>query len=259
MAFATSLAVVKRSSLKLIKKRSGTDLYELGDFVKNSLIEDNFIFSNNAEIKVKQLEKLKNASEGIEKFIAFIKKIDDEILLINGKEYVIVEDTENIETATTMKISSNGNRILKDFKVQNEQNFRKEEAENKFAEESKKFQENVNQTIESLKNEFSGKEKDLIEAYKIKIEELNQIISNTQPVKQGAYDGIEVKIISNYTEHEVKLPNKEALIGMGVGARIVTSTVDGSKMIGLKVTDILYDCVSDFNGKPIIEIIVDKE
>ena len=35
------------------------------------------------------------------------------IILINGKEYVIVEDTENIETATTMKISSNGNRILR--------------------------------------------------------------------------------------------------------------------------------------------------
>lgn len=65
---------------QLIKKRSGTDLYELGDFVKNSLVEDNFIFSNNAEIKAKQLEKLKNASDGIEKFIAFIKKIDDEIL-----------------------------------------------------------------------------------------------------------------------------------------------------------------------------------
>ena len=158
-----------------------------------------------------------------------------------------------------IKEYSNGNRPLRDFKVQSDKNIQKEEAENKFAEESKKFQENVNQTIESLKTEFSGKERDLIEAYKTKIEELNKIIANTQPVKQGAYDGIEIKIISNYTEHEVKLPNKESLIGMGVGARIVTSTVDGSKMIGLKVTDILYDCVSDFNGKPIIEIIVDKE
>lgn len=158
-----------------------------------------------------------------------------------------------------IKEYSNGNRPLRDFKVQSDKNIQKEDAENKFAEESKKFQENVNQTIESLKTEFSGKEKDLIEAYKTKIEELNQIIANTKPAKQGAYDGIEIKIISNYTEHEVKLPNKESLIGMGVGARIVTSTVDGSKMIGLKVTDILYDCVSDFNGKPIIEIIVDKE
>lgn len=52
-------------------------------------------------------------AKGKKTIIKEIKKIDDEILLINGKEYVIVEDTENIETATTMKISSNGNRILR--------------------------------------------------------------------------------------------------------------------------------------------------
>lgn len=52
-------------------------------------------------------------AKGKKTLIKEIKKLDDEILLINGKEYVIVEDTENIETATTMKISSNGNRILR--------------------------------------------------------------------------------------------------------------------------------------------------
>lgn len=157
-----------------------------------------------------------------------------------------------------IKEYSEGKRPLRDFKVQSELNIRKEEAENKFAEESKKFQENVSQTIESLKTEFSGKEKDLIQAYKEKIEELKQIIANTQSTKQGAYDDIDVKIISNYTEHEVKLPNKEALIGMGVGARIVTSTTDGKKMVGLIVEDILFDCISNLNGKPSIEITIGK-
>ena len=52
-------------------------------------------------------------AKGKKTVIKEIKKIDDEILLINGKEYVIVEDTVDIETATTMKISSNGNRILR--------------------------------------------------------------------------------------------------------------------------------------------------
>ena len=41
-------------------------------------------------------------AKGKKTIIKEIKKLDDEILLINGKEYVIVEDTENIETATTM-------------------------------------------------------------------------------------------------------------------------------------------------------------
>ena len=52
-------------------------------------------------------------AKGKKTIIKEIKKLDDEILLINGKEYVIVEDTQNIETAITMKISSNGNRILR--------------------------------------------------------------------------------------------------------------------------------------------------
>ena len=52
-------------------------------------------------------------AKGKKTVIKEIKKIDDEILLINGKEYVIVEDTVDIETAITMKISSNGNRILR--------------------------------------------------------------------------------------------------------------------------------------------------
>ena len=50
-------------------------------------------------------------AKGKKTIIKEIKKIDDEILLINGKEYVIVEDTENIETATTMKTSNEFIRI----------------------------------------------------------------------------------------------------------------------------------------------------
>lgn len=52
-------------------------------------------------------------AKGKKTIIKEIKKIDDETLLINGKEYVIMEDVEDIQTATTMKISSNGNRILR--------------------------------------------------------------------------------------------------------------------------------------------------
>lgn len=66
------------SLTSLIKKKTGTDIYQLADFVKDKLVEDNFIL--NDSIKEQQLKKLKSASEGISNFIAFIKKIDDEIL-----------------------------------------------------------------------------------------------------------------------------------------------------------------------------------
>ncbi len=52
-------------------------------------------------------------AKGKKTIIKEIKRIDDDIILVNGKEYVIIEGTKDIEQATTMKISSNGNRILR--------------------------------------------------------------------------------------------------------------------------------------------------
>lgn len=52
-------------------------------------------------------------AKGKKTLIKEIKRINDNEILINGREYVIIDDTEDIETATTMKISSNGNRIIR--------------------------------------------------------------------------------------------------------------------------------------------------
>ena len=51
--------------------------------------------------------------KGKKTIIKEIKLLENNEILINGKEYVILETTENIETAKTMKVSSNGNRILR--------------------------------------------------------------------------------------------------------------------------------------------------
>lgn len=52
-------------------------------------------------------------AKGKKTIIKDIKRLNDDILLINGKEYVIIEDEKDIEEAKTMKISSHGNRILR--------------------------------------------------------------------------------------------------------------------------------------------------
>jgi len=52
-------------------------------------------------------------AKGKKTVIKEIKRLNDEIVLVNGKEYVIIEDEKDIETAITMKISSHGNRILR--------------------------------------------------------------------------------------------------------------------------------------------------
>ena len=52
-------------------------------------------------------------AKGKKTIIKEIKRIDDDTVLVNGKEYVIIEDEKDIETAITMKISSHGNRLLR--------------------------------------------------------------------------------------------------------------------------------------------------
>ena len=52
-------------------------------------------------------------AKGKKTVIKEIKKLTDDEVLINGKEYVVLETSADVLTAKTMKISSNGNRILK--------------------------------------------------------------------------------------------------------------------------------------------------
>jgi len=52
-------------------------------------------------------------AKGKKTSIKEIKRLDNNEITINGKEYIITEDTKDIESAITMKISSNGNRILR--------------------------------------------------------------------------------------------------------------------------------------------------
>lgn len=52
-------------------------------------------------------------AKGKKTVIKEIKRISDDIVSINGAEYIIIEDEKDIETAITMKITSHGNRILR--------------------------------------------------------------------------------------------------------------------------------------------------
>lgn len=198
----------------------------------------------------------------IEKYSGMEYSAIDMVLLKYNRKSASYYDANKDTDAYKLELVkeySKGNRILQGFKIQNETSRIKEQEEEKLAQESKKIEENVNKKLEELHNSFSGKEKALLEAYELKIKELNSKLSEIQPVKSSPYDGIDIKIICNYVENPIKFPNKESILGMGVGSRIVTTTTDGRKVIGLKVTDIIYDLVSDLDGKPLIEIMIDRE
>ena len=100
----------------------------------------------------------------------------------------------------------------------------------------------INKNISELKEEFK----------KIKAEfhewryEFNDV-----------FDESRFRVISNYTQTELNLPNKKYIAGLGIGARLVVFD-ENEKIIGLEIIDITYDSVSSADGKPIVEITVEK-
>ncbi len=80
-------------------------------------------------------------AKGKKTAIKEIKLLDNDEILINGKEYVILETTPDIQTAKTMKISSNGNRILR------------------FDDEKKKARIDVKRSIDIVKCTFRDQER----------------------------------------------------------------------------------------------------
>lgn len=129
------------------------------------------------------------------------------------------------------------------------------EVEQNKVNESEKIETKLNE----IKSELSQRETELIKSYENKLKELSSQLNNVAKQKTSLYDNIDVRLVVNYTEHELKMPNKEIILSLGVGARIITTSANGSNIIALKIADILCDGVSDMNGKLIIEIILDRE
>ncbi len=95
-------------------------------------------------------------AKGKKTAIKEIKRLNKNEVLVNGRTYVIVEDTPDIEKAITMKITSHGNRILR------------------FEDLSKKATIDVKRTINILKYTF----KDAHRAKRFRISFEKSILTN---------------------------------------------------------------------------------
>jgi ElaB/YqjD/DUF883 family membrane-anchored ribosome-binding protein len=157
-----------------------------------------------------------------------------------------------------IKDYSEGKRTLQGWIANDIQEDKTAELQKKIEEENQK----VKQNLDSLKDQFSEREKQIVDFYEKKIGEITNQIQNIKPIEktitQTVHQNSSIRISTNYTESKLILPNKETLACLGIGTMLVVKSEAG-KTIGLKIKDIIYDCVSDANGKPIIEIILDKE
>ena len=148
----------------------------------------------------------------------------------------------------TIQIESIKAEISKIETIQKES---KQEAKEEIKEEVREVVSKNLQEVESL---FAEKETEL----KIKIENLHKELEDKiSKIKREETDEVDIRIFSSHSNSELDLPNKKIIAGMGKGSRLVIKD-KGGKTIGLEITDIIYDGVSNFNEKPMIEIYLDK-
>lgn len=128
-------------------------------------------------------------------------------------------------------------------------------------------QQTVLEFTKDIKSEFSKKEDELKKSFqeqtesiknfaKEEIQKFNDEIKKAIETSTKAQEPT-VRVFSTYTNTELQLPNKKYLASLGIGARIIT-TDENKKVIGLEISDITIDYVSNSNGIPLIEITVKK-
>jgi len=170
-----------------------------------------------------------------------------------------------------------GNRILQGIDFKAEILKKKLEDQQKFDEQQKQTiqvkEDNLkdisNKIQEESKSEIEKQYKELLryleeknqkteDEIKKQVDEfLEDITNKNKEFLESINENSIIRITSNYTDSGLKLPNKKMLAGMGIGTRLVVFD-ENNKMVGLEIKDIVIDCISDVDGKPIIEIILDK-
>lgn len=158
----------------------------------------------------------------------------------------------------------NGSRVLQNVNIKADSIAKKQSEQ----ENSKPVQQQtILEFANDIKSEFSKKEEELKKSFQEQVEnfknlaktevekfneEIQKLMESSSKIQEPT-----VRVFSTYTNTELQLPNKKYLASLGIGARIIT-TDENKKVIGLEISDITIDYVSNSNGVPLIEITVKK-
>ena len=159
---------------------------------------------------------------------------------VGGDDYVI----------QLVKDYGNGERPFQNYKLIT--------TEDKRLEELKKREEQSTEKFTGFKSELAGE----VEEQVTKMKEFLLKTEKEVAKKVGAIHELmssdtdfDIKILLQETDEELDLQDKEKLVGLGIGARLVMKNKE-ENIFGLEITDILCDFVS--NEKPTIELTVVK-
>jgi len=117
----------------------------------------------------------------------------------------------------------------------------------------KEVTEEVDKKIQGIEESFAEKEV----VFKKQLETIYEDFAKKLSILKESNDDVTIRIFSTYSNSELDLPNKKIIAGLGKGSRLIIKDKDG-KTIGLEISDITYDGISDIDGKPLVEIFVDK-
>ena len=111
----------------------------------------------------------------------------------------------------------------------------------------------IDKKFKNIKKYFDNREK----AFKNQLEELYKDFEKKIDILKADNNDVTIRIFSTKTNSEMDIPNKKIIAGLGKGARLIIKDEDG-RTIGLEIIDITYDGISDLEGKPLIEIFLEK-
>ena len=117
----------------------------------------------------------------------------------------------------------------------------------------KTIQEKIGETETQLKELYLKKAADIEKIVQQFEDKLKQLDENQQKVENDCI----IRIFSTHTNSELNLPNKKIISGLAKGTRLIVYD-ENKKIIGLEISDVTCDMVSDKERKPIIEVFVNK-
>lgn len=129
--------------------------------------------------------------------------------------------------------------------------FKKIQDEQKEA--KKEVTEEVEKKLQDIEKSFSEKEA----TFKKALEEIYNDFEKKLTTLQQDNDDVTIRIFSTYSNAELDLPNKKIIAGLGKGSRLILKDKD-NKTVGMEIVDITYDGISDVDGKPLVEIFLEK-
>lgn len=140
----------------------------------------------------------------------------------------------------------------------------KEIAEKRIEELQKDTKTEISEYVKEIQNKFSETDSQLKELYEKKAQDIEKItkqfedkLKQLDENQQKVEDDCIIRIFSTHTSTEINLPNKKIISGLGKGSRLVVYD-ENKKIMGMEIVDVICDVVSDLDGKPIIEVWVNK-